>query len=120
MALMPKRADFGDEFSDHIGLQARDPPIADDHCQSSFGHLLEGYDAGYYGCLWSRILADDMYTKFETCGPTNQVMGPLYRRTILERGGSVDGNQLVQDFLGRQPNHEAFLRALGLDVDSLP
>ncbi|MEX0782636.1 MAG: M3 family metallopeptidase [Dehalococcoidia bacterium] len=87
----------------------------DTHFQSGFGHLF-GYDAGYYGYLWSHVFGDDMYTRFEAAGPLDLDTGSHYRRTILERGGSVDGDQLVRDFLGRDPNNEAFLRGLGLEV----
>lgn len=83
------------------------------HFQSGFGHLF-GYDAGYYGYLWSHVFGDDMYTLFEAAGPLSAEVGRRYRRTILERGGSVDGQQLVREFLGREPSNEAFLRALGL------
>ncbi|MGE3076416.1 MAG: M3 family metallopeptidase [Dehalococcoidia bacterium] len=85
------------------------------HFQSGFGHLF-GYDAGYYGYLWSQVFGDDMYTKFEATSPMDSETGLHYRRTILERGGTVDGDQLVRDFLGREPNNEAFLRGLGLEV----
>ena len=85
------------------------------HFQSGFGHLF-GYDAGYYGYLWSRVFGDDMYTKFEAAGPMDTATGLHYRRTILERGGTVDGSQLVRDFLGREPNMDAFLRDLGLQA----
>ena len=85
------------------------------HFQSGFGHLF-GYDAGYYGYLWSQVFGDDMYTKFEATSPMDTETGLHYRRTILERGGTVDGDQLVRDFLGREPNNEAFLRGLGLEV----
>ena len=85
------------------------------HFQSGFGHLF-GYDAGYYGYLWSNVFGDDMYTKFEATSPMDTHTGLHYRRTILERGGTVDGDQLVRDFLGREPNNEAFLRGLGLEV----
>ncbi|MET7898791.1 hypothetical protein [Streptomyces mirabilis] len=34
VALVPQRADLSDEFSLHIGRQARDPPVADNHCTS--------------------------------------------------------------------------------------
>ncbi len=83
------------------------------HFQSGFGHLF-GYDAGYYGYLWSHVFGDDMYTRFEATSPLDPATGMHYRKTILERGGTVDGGQLVRDFLGREPNNEAFLRGLGL------
>jgi thimet oligopeptidase len=83
------------------------------HFQSGFGHLF-GYDAGYYGYLWSHVFGDDMYTLFEAAGPLDADVGRRYRETILERGGSVNGQQLVRDFLGREPSNEAFLRGLGL------
>jgi Zn-dependent oligopeptidase len=81
--------------------------------QAGFGHLF-GYDAGYYGYKWSEVFADDMFTRFEAAGPLNQDLGLEYRRTVLERGGAVDGDVLVRDFLGREPNSDAFLKNLGL------
>jgi Zn-dependent oligopeptidase len=83
------------------------------HFQSGFGHLF-GYDAGYYGYLWSHVFGDDMYTLFEAKGALNREIGAHYRKVILERGGSVDGDELVRSFLGREPNNGAFLRGLGL------
>lgn len=83
------------------------------HFQSGFGHLF-GYDAGYYGYLWSHVFGDDMYTRFEAAGPLDEATGRHYRKVILERGGSVDGDELVRSFLGREPNNQAFLRGLGL------
>jgi len=87
------------------------------HFQSGFGHMF-GYDAGYYGYLWSRVFGDDMFTRFEQAGVLDRATGADYRRAILERGGSVDGDRLVRDFLGREPNTDAFLRELGLEVSS--
>lgn len=90
------------------------PYVPSTHFQSGFGHLF-GYDAGYYGYMWSHVFGDDMYTRFESAGPLDAATGAHYRRTILERGGSIDGDELVRSFLGRQPNNEAFLRGLGLE-----
>ena len=83
------------------------------HLQSGFGHLFD-YDAAYYGYLWSQVMGDDMYTRFEAAGPLDPVTGAAYRRTVLERGGTVDGGVMVRDFLGREPNSAAFLREIGL------
>ncbi len=91
------------------------PYPVDTHFHGGFGHLF-GYDAGYYGYLWSRVFGDDMFTRFEKEGVLDRETGMDYRRTILERGGSVDGDVLVRDFLGREPNSDAFLRELGLEV----
>lgn len=84
------------------------------HFQAGFGHLF-GYDAGYYGYLWSRVFGDDMFTRFERAGVLDPQTGREYRRAILERGGTVDGDELVRSFLGREPNMDAFLREIGLD-----
>ncbi len=83
------------------------------HFQAGFGHLF-GYDAGYYGYMWSKVFGDDMFTRFEAAGIDDPEVGRDYRRLILERGGAVDGDVLVRDFLGREPNMAAFLRDLGL------
>lgn len=91
------------------------PYTPDTHFQSGWGHLF-GYDARYYGYLWSHVFGDDMFTRFEGAGLLNPELGAEYRRTVLERGGSVDGDQLVREFLGREPNSDAFLRGLGLEV----
>lgn len=91
------------------------PYTPDTHFQSGWGHLF-GYDARYYGYLWSHVFGDDMFTRFEREGLLNPELGAEYRQTVLERGGSVDGDQLVRDFLGREPNSDAFLRGLGLEV----
>jgi len=79
--------------------------------QSGFGHLF-GYDAGYYGYLWSKVFGDDMFTRFEEDG---LAAGADYRRLILENGGATDAEEMVRAFLGREPLNEAFLRDIGLE-----
>ena len=81
---------------------------------ASFGHLMAGYDAGYYGYLWAEVYGDDMFSRFEADGYTNPAVGMDYRRIILEQGGTKDGMDLLREFLGREPNNEAFLRNLGI------
>ena len=57
-----------------------------------------------------------MFTVFEEHGVFDRETGRRYRNAILERGGSVDGDELVRSFLGREPNMDAFLREIGLEV----
>lgn len=90
------------------------PPHEGTFPLASFGHLMGGYDASYYGYMWSEVFGDDMFSKFEDEGVINPRVGMAYRRAVLERGGTVDGEQMLVDFLGREPNNEAFLRKLGI------
>ncbi|HMB68957.1 MAG TPA: M3 family metallopeptidase, partial [bacterium] len=92
------------------------PNLEGTHFQAGFGHLF-GYDAAYYGYLWSKVYGDDMYTAFEEGGILNPEVGMRYRTEIYEKGGTLDGTDLVRNFLGREPNNRAFLRDLGLDPE---
>lgn len=82
-------------------------------CQ--FGHLMGGYDAGYYGYLWSKVYGDDMFGRFEAEGVTSPVVGAAYRREILEPNGTRDGMDMLGAFLGREPSPATFLRLLGIE-----
>ncbi|KAI9875683.1 MAG: hypothetical protein M1830_008122 [Pleopsidium flavum] len=82
--------------------------------QATFGHLIGGYDAGYYGYLSSQVYSADMFYTVFAADPMNPKEGRRYRHTVLERGGSQDEMQTLEDFLGRKPSTEAFYRELGL------
>jgi len=74
---------------------------------AGFGHLLGGYSAGYYGYMWSQVLALDMLTAFDG-KLMNPSVGQRYRETILSSGGQRQPGTLVEAFLGRKPNSDAF------------
>lgn len=81
---------------------------------AGFGHIGGGYDVGYYGYLWSKVYAADMYTRFADGKVLDPAVGQAYRQWILEKGSSMDEIDLVRGFLGREPNREAFLKSIGL------
>ncbi|KAI9765791.1 MAG: hypothetical protein M1835_007318 [Candelina submexicana] len=82
--------------------------------QATFGHLIGGYDAGYYGYLSSQVYSADMFSTVFKANPMDPKEGRRYRHTVLERGGSQDEMQTLEEFLGRKPSTEAFYRELGL------
>lgn len=85
-----------------------------DYPVAGFGHIMGGYDAGYYGYLWSKVYAQDLFTRFERDGVMSQSAGMAYRRDILEPGGLREPDALLQSFLGRPLNYDAFYRDLGI------
>ena len=99
-----------DELREIMGI----PAVEGGHFPASFGHLMGGYDAGYYGYLWSEVYAADMFTRFEREGLLNSTTGGDYRRFILESGSMREALDLLRDFLGREPNSEAFFKKLGI------
>ena len=87
-------------------------PLEGGHFPAGFGHLMGGYDAGYYGYLWSEVYAQDMFSKFPKGNLTDAVTGNRYRTVILEHGNMQDAIVLLKDFLGREPNTKAFFKKL--------
>ncbi|KAJ2352660.1 metalloendopeptidase, partial [Coemansia sp. RSA 2618] len=82
---------------------------------ATFGHMMGGYDAGYYGYLWAKSFSADMYaTRFRKDGISNPQTGTDYRRDILRPGGSIDAAVGLEKFLSRTPNNAAFLESIGL------
>lgn len=90
------------------------PALENSNFMASFGHMMGGYDSGYYGYTWSEVYAADMFTAFEREGLLNPERGMKYRKSILEKGGMQEAIELVTEFLGRTPNREAFYKKLGL------
>lgn len=82
---------------------------------ASFGHMMGGYDAGYYGYLWSQVFSADMfYSRFLPCIQEPEQVGAEYRAEVIGVGGSRDASVSLKAFLGREPQQESFLRSLGL------
>lgn len=83
------------------------------HMQAAFGHLM-GYGASYYGYLWSRVFALDLFSRVKEKGLLSTKAGEEFTAALLGQGGSDEPDNLLKNYLGREPNQEAFLEAYGL------
>jgi thimet oligopeptidase len=85
---------------------------------ASFGHLLGGYDAGYYGYMKSECFSDNIFhVVFKDGNVLNQEVGMKYRKEVLGVGASMDGIDILQSYLGDKMDNKYFLISKGL-VDS--
>ena len=82
--------------------------------EAGFGHLMGGYDAGYYGYLWSLVYAADMFTAFAAGGLMSPIVGMRYRQAILQPARTLEPDVEVRNFLGRAMSPAAFYRQLGI------
>jgi thimet oligopeptidase len=74
---------------------------------SAFGHLASGYAAGYYAYMWAEVIGLDMLSAWKGTLLDPEV-GLRFRKTVLARGGEEPSRQLVEKFLGREYNSDAF------------
>lgn len=82
---------------------------------NSFTHIFSGgYAAGYYSYLWSELLANDGFAKFEEDGVLNPVTGKRLEDTILAQGGSRPPMELYVEYRGREPKLDALLANYGV------
>ncbi|VUD47397.1 Oligopeptidase A [Thalassocella blandensis] len=85
--------------------------VDDTYFYTSFGHL-NSYSALYYTYMWSQVIAADLFSEFERLGLRNPTVAQRYKETILEPGGSQTAETLVENFLGRPFNFDAFAKKL--------
>ncbi len=86
------------------------------HPQAAWIHI-NTHPTYYYGYLWSRVYAQDMFTQFEENGLLDTETGKRYRRLVLANGTQRPVLDAVEEFLGRAPNNEAYIRSLGLEEE---
>lgn len=101
------------QVSKDLSAMRQIPFVDGSHFICSFGHL-NGYAANYYGYLWSKVFAEDMFSLFKINGVMDVKTGLSYRNNILEKASTIEEKDMLKNFLGREPNSDAFLNSLGI------
>ena len=83
------------------------PFVEGNRFYASFTHLI-GYTSNYYSYVLDKAIARDFFSQFDVKNLVGGETALRYRKTVLEPGGSKPGTELVQGFLGRPQNLEAF------------
>lgn len=85
---------------------------------ASWGHLMGGYDSGYYGYAWAKAIASDMFTAFKANpkGFMDSGLGMRLRNEIYAVGGARDAIDSVRAFLGRNYSIAPFFAEFGVSV----
>lgn len=77
---------------------------------ANWGHLF-GYDGKYYGYQWSLVYAIDLFSFFKD-KYLDKELGKKLRYKILAVGGTSNGFEVLRDFMGREPDSNAFVNWL--------
>ncbi|MBF4604694.1 MULTISPECIES: M3 family metallopeptidase [Curtobacterium] len=81
-----------------------------------FAHTFSGgYDAGYYGYIWSEVLDADTVEWFRDNGGLDRAAGRRFAERLLGVGGSKDPLEAYRDFRGRDAEVGPLLRRRGLE-----
>lgn len=78
---------------------------------ASFGHLVGGYDAGYYGYMYSLAFAKDLFSAFKG-KELDPVLGQRFKDMVLSQGSIRPSLESVVAFLRREPDMTAFIKSI--------
>ena len=96
------------------------PHTPDTHFYANFGHLV-GYSSNYYTYMWSKVIAADMLAHFQQADTAAERAhtAQRYKELVLQAGGSAPAMELVETFLKRPLNFDAFKNQLSADHSGL-
>jgi thimet oligopeptidase len=88
---------------------------------ASFGHIFDGYDAGYYGYARADAIAADMASVFQKSpdGFLDPTVGRRLRDEVYAVGNSRDVSDSVEKFLGRKQSVQPFLKKVGIESGTM-
>ena len=109
------------EFGNNAMEQVRVlPNIAGTQMETAFTHIFSGgYAAGYYSYKWSELLDADAFAQFKKAKELrgsifDKKEADLFRKNILERGGTEEPMVLYRRFRGGEPTIDALLERDGI------
>ncbi len=102
-----------DPMQGWIRMESETPAghVPDTQFPGTFGHIVGGYGAGYYGYMWSEVLALDMLSAYGR-NLMNPAVGRRFRELILSKGRQKPAAEMVREFLGRDPSPKAFFEEI--------
>lgn len=91
-------------------------PVVDNVAMSpTFSHIFGGgYAAGYYSYKWAEVLDADAFSVFKKNGIYDKKTADLFRKNVLERGGTEHPMVLYKRFRGQEPTIDALLIRSGI------
>ncbi len=111
----PVNTDISDFETKAMSRTELFPPVEGLNMSVSFGHIFGGgYAAGYYGYKWAEVLDADAFSYFTETGIFNKATSELFRKNILEKGGTEKPHDLYIRFRGKEPSIDALLIRGGL------
>ena len=96
------------------------PDVPGTQMETAFTHIFSGgYAAGYYSYKWSELLDADAFSVFKAAQQKNgsifdKKAADLFRKHILERGGTEPAANLYRKFRGGEPSINALLERDGI------
>ena len=96
------------------------PDVPGTQMETAFTHIFSGgYAAGYYSYKWSELLDADAFSVFKAAQQKNgsifdKKAAALFRKHILERGGTEPAADLYRKFRGGEPSINALLERDGI------
>ncbi|KOM39746.1 hypothetical protein LR48_Vigan03g312800 [Vigna angularis] len=76
---------------------------------SYFPSTVIGYEAACYSRIWSEVCAADIFASKFCNDVSNQHAGMQFRNNVLATVGMKDPNDVLSDFLGREPSIQAYI-----------
>ena len=96
------------------------PDVPGTQMETAFTHIFSGgYAAGYYSYKWSELLDADAFSVFKAAQQKSGTIfdkkaAALFRKHILERGGTEPAADLYRKFRGGEPSINALLERDGI------